>query len=52
MKLSTKGKNTKGFGDIKAICEKTGLSRPTVSKALSTEIGSRKVIELINEFYK
>ena len=52
MNLSNKAKKTKGFGDIKAICEKTGLSRPTVSKALSIGIGSRKVIELINEFYK
>ena len=52
MNLSEKAKKKKGFGDIKAICELTGLSRPTVSKALSIGNGSHKVISLINNFYK
>ena len=52
MNLSEKAKKKRGFGDIKAICELTGLSRPTVSKALSIGNGSHKVISLINNFYK
>ena len=52
MNLSNKAKKNKGHGDIKAIFIVTGLSRPTISKALSLGYGSRKVISLINQFYE
>lgn len=51
MKVPHKIMLEKEKGDIALITKEFKISRPTVTKALNTGIGSRKTVNAIIEFY-
>ncbi len=52
MKIPQKIMNNKERGDIMAIVAHSGISRPTITKAMKSGNGSRKTVTAILAYYE